>query len=172
MFNSMDNELDSASDELDSSSDELDNASEMPTDLPWQLLEEITNDFSEERKIGSGGYGVVYKGVYKNGEEIAVKKLYHMPGLDDKQFQNELQNLTRLRHQNIVRLVGKSYEERERCVEYKGKLVYAKMIDRVICLEYLHNGSLEKHLCVDTCRQNISKKGRSQISLMYLVWVS
>ncbi|KAJ1275293.1 hypothetical protein BS78_05G125100 [Paspalum vaginatum] len=118
---------------------------EIATDLSWKELEDSTNGFSEERRIGSGGYGVVYKGVYRN-REIAVKKLYHMPGLDEEQFQNELRILTGLRHQNIIRLLGKSYEEQDRCVEYNGKLVFAKMVDRVICLEYLHKGSLEKHL--------------------------
>jgi len=32
----------------------------MPTDLPWKLIEDITNGFAVERKIGSGGYAVVY----------------------------------------------------------------------------------------------------------------
>jgi hypothetical protein len=32
-----------------------------PNALPLSLLEEITNDFSEERVIGRGGFAVVYK---------------------------------------------------------------------------------------------------------------
>jgi len=32
-----------------------------PEDLTFQLLQEITNDFSEERRIGAGSYGDVYK---------------------------------------------------------------------------------------------------------------
>ncbi|KAL6864711.1 hypothetical protein ACP4OV_015862 [Aristida adscensionis] len=120
--------------------------SEMPPDIPWHVIRDITNDFSEERQIGRGGYGVVYKGVHEKGREVAVKKLYHMPGLDEMQYQSEIQNLEGLYHPNIVRLVGKSYIEQDRCVEYKGKLVFATMIDRAICLEYVPNGSLEKHL--------------------------
>uniref|UniRef100_M8BSK9 non-specific serine/threonine protein kinase n=1 Tax=Aegilops tauschii TaxID=37682 RepID=M8BSK9_AEGTA len=80
-------------------------ASATPRDFTFQLLKQITNDFSEDNRIGVGGYGVVYKGTLDNGEVIAVKKLYYKhPGLDsDKQFQNECTNLMRVHHQNIVR---------------------------------------------------------------------
>ncbi|KAL6880346.1 hypothetical protein ACP4OV_011911 [Aristida adscensionis] len=125
----------------------LHDTTEIPLDdLPWNLLEEMTNGFSEDKKIGIGGYGVVYKGVHPNGQEIAIKKLHPLPALDGKEFHNELQNLTRLRHPNIVRLVGKCDEQQDRCVEHNGKMIVAQMVNRAICLEYMHNGSLEKHL--------------------------
>jgi hypothetical protein len=41
--------------------DERHNTREGPTDFPWNLIEDITNGFAVEQKIGSGGYGVVYK---------------------------------------------------------------------------------------------------------------
>jgi len=41
--------------------DERHNTREVPTDFPWNLIEDITNGFAVEQKIGSGGYGVVYK---------------------------------------------------------------------------------------------------------------
>ena len=37
------------------------NRDEKPTDLPLALLQHITNDFSQDRKIGHGGFGAVYK---------------------------------------------------------------------------------------------------------------
>ncbi|XP_066339684.1 uncharacterized protein [Miscanthus floridulus] len=86
------------------------------------------------------------QGVHPNGQEVAVKKLYNMPGLDEDQFQNELRILTRICHPNIVQLVGKSYIEQDRCVEHQGRLVFATKIERAICLEFLPKGSLEKHL--------------------------
>nr|ABA94721.1 Jacalin-like lectin domain containing protein [Oryza sativa Japonica Group] len=73
-------------------------------DLPLRYLEEITDGFSDSRKVGSGGYGEVYKGVERAGTEIAVKKLYHMSGIDDTQFRNEFNNLMKIQHPNIVRM--------------------------------------------------------------------
>ena len=88
----------------------------------------------------------VKQGVHPNGQEVAVKKFYHMPGLDEDQFQNELRILTRICHPNIVQLVGKSYIEQDICVEHQGRLMFATKIEKAICLEFLPNGSLEKHL--------------------------
>lgn len=115
-------------------------------DLTFQLLEEITDGFSKDRKLGSGSYGKVYMGVQKDGTKIAVKLLYDNPGLDEEQFQNEFNHLRRLQHQNIVRLVGSCYESEEQIVEYKGKFVLAEKRYRALCLEYMHKGNLEMYL--------------------------
>ncbi|XP_044432369.1 putative receptor-like protein kinase At4g00960 [Triticum aestivum] len=128
----------------------MDYASSETTVMPLDLLREITNDFSEERRIGSGSYGKVYLGVHQHGKRIAVKILYDMPGIDDEQFQNEFNNLTRLRQQNIVRLVGYCHNIQEVQVEYKAKLVLAEKTHRALCLEYMSNGSLDKYLS-DEC---------------------
>ncbi|XP_044952504.1 putative receptor-like protein kinase At4g00960 [Hordeum vulgare subsp. vulgare] len=114
--------------------------------MPFDLLREVTNDFSEERKLGSGSFGKVYKGVHQDGVKIAVKMLYDMPGLDDELFQNEFKNLTRLRHQNIVRLVGYCHDIQVVQVMHEGKLVLAEKTHRALCLEYMSNGSLDKYL--------------------------
>ncbi|VAI18405.1 unnamed protein product [Triticum turgidum subsp. durum] len=132
---------------------ESQHTSAMPRDFTFQLLKQITNDFSEDNRIGVGGYGLVYKGTLDSGEVIAVKKLYYKhPGLDsDKQFQNECTNLMRVRHQNIVRLVGYCHEIRHKCVEHNGKYVFAMVEDRALCFEYLEGGSLDKHLSDESC---------------------
>jgi len=46
--------------------------------------------------------------VHPNGQEVAVTKLHHMPGLHEDQFQNELQILTGICRPNVVQLVGKA----------------------------------------------------------------
>lgn len=119
--------------------------------FPFELLKRITDNFSEDRIIGHGGYGVVYKGVLDNGEEIAVKKLKYMPleHDSDKQFENECANLMRIQHQNIVRLVGYCHETRHQFVQYGGKYVSAGEDERVLCFEYLQGGSLDKHVSAD-----------------------
>ncbi|CAO2148610.1 unnamed protein product [Urochloa humidicola] len=118
-----------------------------PEDVTFQVLKDVTNAFSEERKLGEGAYGVVYRGVTKNGEEVAVKKLRDVnPDLDDKQFQNEFYNLMKLKHNNIVQILGYCYETEQIPVEHNGRILLAEKTYRVLCFEYLHNGSLQKHI--------------------------
>uniref|UniRef100_A0ACD5YC42 Uncharacterized protein n=1 Tax=Avena sativa TaxID=4498 RepID=A0ACD5YC42_AVESA len=78
---------------------------------------------------------------------IAVKKIISslVPGLQ-KQFENEVYHLMVLNHPNIVRFVGYCYEIQNACIEYNGKYVFAEMAERLLCLEYLPNGSLDKYL--------------------------
>ncbi|KAM0891670.1 hypothetical protein ACQ4PT_026242 [Festuca glaucescens] len=124
----------------------MDHASVTPRRLSYDLLKEITDGFSEERKLGSGGYGKVYKGVHKDGETMAVKLLYDMPGLDDEQFKREFNNLMCLQHHNIVRLVGYCHDTRQEYVQYNGRLVVADKIYRALCFEYAPNRSLHENL--------------------------
>ncbi|XP_048527340.1 cysteine-rich receptor-like protein kinase 44 [Triticum urartu] len=119
-------------------------------DLTFQLIEQITKSFSDDQNIGCGAYGEVYKGVH-NGEEIAIKKLYNMQGIDDKEFTNEFRNLMKVKHPNIVRLIGYCYEIRHRHVEMNGELVFAKIIDRLLCFEYMEGGSLAKYISDESC---------------------
>ena len=84
--------------------------------------------------------------MHDNGEKIAVKMLYDMPGLEEDKFLNVFNNLARLHHPNIVQLVGYCYQIQEECVEYKGRVVLAERIRRLLCFEYMRNGSLGKYL--------------------------
>uniref|UniRef100_A0ACD5TBE7 Uncharacterized protein n=1 Tax=Avena sativa TaxID=4498 RepID=A0ACD5TBE7_AVESA len=115
--------------------------------LTIQVLREITDDFSEERKIGQGTYGKVYLAKLENGKDIAVKLLHNnMPGIDDEIFQREFENLMMLDHHNIVRLVGYCYETQHQAMQYKGRTIFAERIYRALCFEYMQNGSLQNHL--------------------------
>ncbi|VAI94375.1 unnamed protein product [Triticum turgidum subsp. durum] len=121
--------------------------SDEPSKLSYQLIKQITNDFDEKRLLGSGGFGTVYKGVHESQGEIAVKVLRHtILGLDDKEFHKEFNNLRGLKHQNIVKLIGFCQESEEELAEFDGKQVSATHIHRALCFEYVHNGSLNKHI--------------------------
>lgn len=104
-------------------------------------------------KIGTGGYGEVYKGEL-NGDEIAVKKLFPVQGVNDESFDNEFRNLKKVRHKNVVRMIGYCYETSHRDVEYKGQLVWSQVINRALCFEYMKGGSLAKHISADSCIHN------------------
>ncbi|KAL6602883.1 hypothetical protein ACP70R_043244 [Stipagrostis hirtigluma subsp. patula] len=122
-----------------------------PCNLPLQYLKDATNDFSEERVLGRGSFGVVYKGVLQNGQVIAVKRLGLLPGVQDKQFENEVYHLMRLKHENIVRFVGYCFETQNIYVEHEGKNLFAEKQHRLLCLEFLPNGSLDKYVSDESC---------------------
>ncbi|KAJ9566209.1 hypothetical protein OSB04_002175 [Centaurea solstitialis] len=69
------------------------------------IIREATNDFSENNKLGQGGFGLVYKGKLQNGKEIAVKRLSRNSGQGEQEFKNEVLLLARLQHRNLVRLL-------------------------------------------------------------------
>jgi coatomer subunit beta' len=86
------------------------------------------------------------QGTCENGEQIAVKVLMNMSGIDNKEFQKEFENLKRLKHQNVVELVGFCNEAEKVIVEHKGKQVVADKMHTALCFEFVCNGSLANHI--------------------------
>ena len=85
--------------------------------------------------------------MHASGEEIAVKLLHNnLQGTDDEQFKREFENLMRLDHQNIVQLVGYCYETHHKPMLHNGETIYAEETNRVLCFEYMPNGSLRNHI--------------------------
>jgi serine/threonine protein kinase len=94
------------------------------------------------------------QGVLQNGETIAVKKLNSsIPGVKDKHFENEASHLMRLKHPNVVRLVGWCSETENIYVEYDGKYICAEKSERLFCLEYIPKGNLHGYLSGITIQQ-------------------
>ncbi|KAH7842067.1 hypothetical protein Vadar_001083 [Vaccinium darrowii] len=91
-------------------------------------IEDATRQF--ERKIGSGGFGVVYYGQTNDGKEIAVKVLTSNSYQGKREFSNEVTLLSRIHHRNLVQFLGYCQEEG------KSILVY----------EFMHSGTLKEHL--------------------------
>ncbi|KAH7542245.1 hypothetical protein FEM48_Zijuj02G0052900 [Ziziphus jujuba var. spinosa] len=78
-----------------------------------------TNNFSPQNKIGSGSFGVVYKGKLLDGREVAIKRgeaSTKMSKFHEKEtaFDSELSSLSRLNHKNLVALLGFCHENDER----------------------------------------------------------
>ncbi|XP_030929149.1 G-type lectin S-receptor-like serine/threonine-protein kinase At4g03230 isoform X2 [Quercus lobata] len=85
-------------------SGEFQEEDEKGIDVPFYDLESIrdaTNNFSDENKLGQGGYGPVYEGKLPSGQEIAVKRLSFVSGQGLQEFKNEV---VLLQHRNLVRL--------------------------------------------------------------------
>ncbi|KFK25460.1 hypothetical protein AALP_AA8G117900 [Arabis alpina] len=108
-------------------------------------IEEATLNFANNRKIGEGGYGPVYKGTLDH-TPVAIKVLRPDAAQGKKQFQQEVEVLSSIRHPNMVLLLGA-------CPEY-GCLVY----------EFMDNGSLEDRLFRRGNSQALSWRKRFQIA--------
>ncbi|KAF6992456.1 hypothetical protein CFC21_009442 [Triticum aestivum] len=122
----------------------LDESAE-PTDLPFSLLQDITNCFSDDRRIGSGGFAVVYKGMTRHGM-VAVKKLSKLFDIEEKKFHKEVECLVKAKHKNIVRFLGYCAETQGKIADYEGKFVIADTRNWLLCFEYVPNGSLDKYI--------------------------
>jgi serine/threonine protein kinase len=66
-----------------------------------------TDGFSSENKLGEGGFGSVYRGfLHDTNLHIAVKKVCKSSCEGWKEFVSVVRTISRLRHRNLVRLVG------------------------------------------------------------------
>ncbi|KAF3777369.1 hypothetical protein EJ110_NYTH25711 [Nymphaea thermarum] len=82
-------------------------------------IQHATDNFSEENKLGEGGYGPVYKGKLPSGQEIAVKRLSGNSGQGAREFRNEAKLIAKLQHSNLVRLIGCCLEKGEKLLVYE-----------------------------------------------------
>ncbi|KDP20812.1 hypothetical protein JCGZ_21283 [Jatropha curcas] len=82
-------------------------------------IEAATSKFSDDKKLGGGGFGDVYKGRLPNGQEIAVKRLSEGSGQGSVEFKNEVLLLAKLQHRNLVRLLGFCLEREEKILVYE-----------------------------------------------------
>ncbi|ESW15184.1 hypothetical protein PHAVU_007G051200 [Phaseolus vulgaris] len=78
-----------------------------------------TDNFSNEREIGKGGFGEVYKGVLVDGRHIAVKRLSIGSKQGSVEFKNEILLIAKLQHRNLVAFMGFCLEEEEKILIYE-----------------------------------------------------
>ncbi|KAI4310716.1 hypothetical protein MLD38_035670 [Melastoma candidum] len=95
--------------------------------LTFADLLEATNGFHNDSLIGSGGFGDVYKAQLKDGSIVAIKKLIQVSGQGDREFMAEMETIGKIKHRNLVSLLGYCKVKEERLLVY----------------EYMKYGSLE-----------------------------
>ncbi|KAL6557340.1 hypothetical protein OROMI_017690 [Orobanche minor] len=101
-----------------------------PRKFSYNELALATSNFAEGEKLGEGGFGGVYRGFIKDTNSyVAVKKISRGSKQGLKEYAAEVSTISRLRHRNLVQLIGW-------CHEKKLLLVY----------EFMPNGSLDSHL--------------------------
>ncbi|CAN6175678.1 unnamed protein product [Urochloa humidicola] len=87
--------------------------------LDLSTIRAATDNFAESNWAGEGGFGVVYKGVLPDGQEIAVKRFSQSSGQGIQELKNELVLIAKLQHKNLVRLVGVCLQEHEKLLVYE-----------------------------------------------------
>jgi len=99
------------------SSDNYEGADMLLLDL--STLRAATGDFAESEMLGKGGFGMVYKGVLPDGQEIAVKRLCQSSRQGIAELKSELVLVAKLHHKNLVRLIGVCLQEQEKILVYE-----------------------------------------------------
>ncbi|KAK6120502.1 hypothetical protein DH2020_045760 [Rehmannia glutinosa] len=117
--------------------------------IEYQLLVAATSNFDEANILGEGGLGRVYKAHFSDHFHAAVKKIYAGGQEAEREFQNEVESLSKIQHQNVVSLLGY-------CIHGEARfLVY----------ELMENGSLEFHLHGPSHRSTLTWHLRMKIAL-------
>ncbi|CAO2175965.1 unnamed protein product [Urochloa humidicola] len=114
--------------------------------LNLAVLRDATNNFLEENKLGEGGFGEVFKGILPDGQEIAVKRLSQNSSQGFQELKNELVLAAKLKHRNLVQLLGVSLQE-----------------EKLVIYEYMPNKSLDTFLSDPVRRQQLDWNKRFDI---------
>ncbi|XP_059667971.1 putative serine/threonine-protein kinase isoform X2 [Cornus florida] len=92
----------------------------------YNSLRSATGNFHPSNRIGGGGFGVVYKGVLRDGTRVAIKSLSAESKQGTDEFLTEINTISNIQHPNLVHLIGC-------CVDGS---------NRILIYEYLENNSL------------------------------
>ncbi|KAL1315711.1 L-type lectin-domain containing receptor kinase IX.1-like [Arachis hypogaea] len=102
-----------------------------PRRFSYEEVVVATNNFSPNRKLGQGGFGAVYRGYFADLDlVVAVKKISSGSRQGKREYVTEVKVISRLRHRNLVQLIGWCHDRGEFLLVY----------------EYMPNGSLDSHL--------------------------
>ncbi|XP_071708493.1 L-type lectin-domain containing receptor kinase IX.1 [Rutidosis leptorrhynchoides] len=102
-----------------------------PKRFSYNDLALATDNFSNDKKLGEGGFGCVYKGyLSREGILVAVKKISQGSKQGKKEYITEVKIISSLRHRNLVQLIGWCHDQTQFLLVY----------------EFMPNGSLDSHL--------------------------
>jgi serine/threonine protein kinase len=119
-----------------------------PHRYPYKELKKATGGFKDKELIGSGGFGRVYRGTLPNSDtQVAVKRISHDSKQGLQEFVSEVATIGRLRHRNLVQLLG--------WCRQKG--------DLLLVYDFMPNGSLDKYLFDEQPKTILSWEQRFRI---------
>ena len=111
--------------------EEFEKGSGGPRRFTYNELAAATKHFSDEEKLGEGGFGSVYHGYLKGADlHVAIKRISKSSQQGMKEYAAEVKIISRLRHRNLVQLIGWCHGGGELLLVY----------------ELMPNGSLDTHI--------------------------
>lgn len=140
---------------------------ETPREISYKEIVSATDNFSDSRRVAELDFGTAYHGILDGSCHVLVKRLgmKTCPALRDR-FSNELRNLGRLHHRNLVQLRGWCTEQGEMLV------VYDYSATRILSQVLLHhkNGRIGDPILQWHHRYSIVKALASAILYLHEEW--
>ncbi|KAJ6320344.1 hypothetical protein OIU78_015687 [Salix suchowensis] len=109
-------------------------------------IEEATHHFDPSLKIGEGGYGNIYKGILGQ-TQVAVKMRRSNSMQGPAEFQQEVNVLSKIRHPNLITLVGACPDAWTLIYEY---IPNGSLEDRLSCMDNSPPLSWQTRICIAT----------------------
>ncbi|KAK9071518.1 hypothetical protein SSX86_010087 [Deinandra increscens subsp. villosa] len=119
-----------------------------PAKYSYDDIKTATNNFSNEHRLGGGIFGEVYKGTFKDGDTVAIKKTVMASTSGKMHVDDELKIICNVHHRHLIRLLG-----------YCNKGPFLFLVH-----EYMENGSLDQFLYGD---KSLNLNWRQRFEIIY-----
>uniref|UniRef100_A0A0E0PTC6 Protein kinase domain-containing protein n=1 Tax=Oryza rufipogon TaxID=4529 RepID=A0A0E0PTC6_ORYRU len=124
-----------------------------------EVLKNATNNFDSGQKLGAGGHGIVYKGILRDNNVVAVKRSNFLHVTDAEEFVQEIIMLSQINHRNVVRLIGC-------CLEVEVPILVYEFISNGT-LSYLIHGDSRRYASLKL-RLRIAQESAEALAYLHL----